>query len=110
MCGLAGLVEMSGLDRAAAEQRMRRALKRLAPRGPDDEGVWADRHCLLGHRRLAIVDLSPGGAQPMTRGAFTAVYNGMIYNFRALRRELEGLGERFVSQSDTEVLLAGWAH
>jgi len=109
MCGLAGLVETIGLDRAAAEQRMKRALERLAPRGPDGEGVWADAHCLLGHRRLAIVDLSPGGAQPMTRGALTAVYNGMIYNFRALRRELEGLGERFVSQSDTEVLLAGWA-
>lgn len=109
MCGLAGLVETGGLDRAAAEPRMRRALERLAPRGPDGEAVWADSHCLLGHRRLAIVDLSPGGAQPMTRGALTTVYNGMIYNFRALRRELEDLGEGFSSKSDTEVLLAGWA-
>ena len=109
MCGLAGLVEAGGLNRAAAEPRMRRALDRLAPRGPDGEGTWADGYCLLGHRRLAIVDLSPGGAQPMTRGSFTAVFNGMIYNFRALRRELEGIGERFASQSDTEVLLAGWA-
>jgi len=109
MCGFAGLVETGGFDRGAAEPRMKRALERLAPRGPDGEGIWSDGHCLLGHRRLAIVDLSPGGAQPMTRGSLTAVYNGMIYNFRALRRELEGMGERFASQSDTEVLLAGWA-
>ena len=109
MCGIAGMVEAGGLNRDDAQPRMERALERLAPRGPDGEGIWADGHCLFGHRRLAIVDLSPGGAQPMTRGKLTVVFNGMIYNFPALRRELEGLGARFISQSDTEVLLAGWA-
>jgi len=109
MCGIAGIADMKGLDRAVCEPRLRGALDRLAPRGPDGEGVWADAHCLLGHRRLAIVDLSPAGAQPMKRGGLSVVFNGMIYNFRELRRELENIGERFKSQSDTEVLLAGWA-
>ena len=108
MCGLAGLVDLGGIDRADARTRMRRALDRLAPRGPDGEGLWDDAHCLFGHRRLAIVDLSPAGAQPMLRDGAALVFNGMIYNYRALRAELAGLGHRFASDSDTEVLLAGW--
>lgn len=108
MCGIAGIADIDGLDRAAAAPRMRRALDRLAPRGPDGEGIWDDAHCLLGHRRLAIVDLSPAGAQPMLRHGLALVFNGMIYNYRALRAELAGLGHRFTSDSDTEVLLAGW--
>jgi len=108
VCGLAGLADLGGIDRADARARMRRALDRLAPRGPDGEGMWDDAHCLLGHRRLAIVDLSPAGAQPMLRGGAALVFNGMIYNYRALRAELAGLGHRFESDSDTEVLLAGW--
>jgi asparagine synthase (glutamine-hydrolysing) len=63
---------------------------------------------MLGHRRLAIVDLSRAGHQPMTRGSLVITFNGMIYNYRTLRRELEQLGERFASDTDTEVLLAGW--
>ena len=82
MCGIVGIADMKSLDPAACEARLRRALDRLAPRGPDGEGVWSDAHCLLGHRRLAIVDLSPAGAQPMARGKLSAVFNGMIYNFR----------------------------
>ncbi|HEY7609241.1 MAG TPA: asparagine synthase (glutamine-hydrolyzing) [Alphaproteobacteria bacterium] len=108
MCGIAGLVDLAGLDRADAALRMRRALDRLAPRGPDGEGLWDDAHCLFGHRRLAIVDLSPAGAQPMLRGGMALVFNGMIYNYRALRGALAALGHRFTSDSDTEVLLAGW--
>jgi asparagine synthase (glutamine-hydrolysing) len=108
MCGLAGLVDLAGLERAEARARMRRALDRLAPRGPDGEGLWDDAQCLFGHRRLAIVDLSPAGAQPMLREGSALVFNGMIYNYRALRAELAALGHRFTSDSDTEVLLAGW--
>ncbi|MCW5773882.1 MAG: asparagine synthase (glutamine-hydrolyzing), partial [Rhodospirillaceae bacterium] len=108
MCGIAGLVDLSGLDGGDARSRMRAALDRLAPRGPDGEGEWGDARCLFGHRRLAIVDLSPAGAQPMRRDGLAIVFNGMIYNYRALRRELAGLGHRFASDSDTEVLLAGW--
>jgi asparagine synthase (glutamine-hydrolysing) len=108
MCGLAGLADLGGIDRADTRARMRRALDRLAPRGPDGEGMWDDANCLLGHRRLAIVDLSPAGAQPMLREDAVLVFNGMIYNYRALRAELAALGHRFASDSDTEVLLAGW--
>ncbi|MGH7003460.1 MAG: asparagine synthase (glutamine-hydrolyzing), partial [Alphaproteobacteria bacterium] len=108
MCGIAGTADLAGLDRAEAGRRMRAALDRLAPRGPDGESLWADAQCLLGHRRLAIVDLSPAGAQPMLREGLAVVFNGMIYNYRALRAELAALGHRFTSESDTEVLLLGW--
>lgn len=77
-------------------------------RGPDGEGCWHDDRCLFGHRRLAIVDLSDSGRQPMTRRSLVITYNGMIYNYRELRAELEMRGERFASDCDTEVLLAGW--
>jgi len=81
----------------------------MRPRGPDDEGAWLspERHVGLAHRRLAIIDLSPGGHQPMASddGVCVLTYNGEIYNFQALRHELEQQGHRFRSQSDTEVLL-----
>ncbi|MGV2336621.1 MAG UNVERIFIED_CONTAM: hypothetical protein LVR18_21785 [Planctomycetaceae bacterium] len=63
---------------------------------------------LLGHRRLAIVDLSDGGRQPMQRGHLTIVFNGEIFNHLELRRELEAAGQNFISSSDTEVLLASY--
>lgn len=108
MCGLVGMFDRQGLDPAVVRPRLARALARLAPRGPDGEGEWRDRHCILGHRRLAIVDLSTGGAQPMTRGGLTLVFNGMIYNYRELREQLRAAGHRFTSESDSEVLLEGW--
>ena len=82
----------------------------IAHRGPDAEGVWADGHVALGHRRLAIIDLSPAGRQPMTSmdGRLTITFNGEIYNFLELRRELEGRGHAFRSRSDTEVMLAAY--
>jgi len=84
----------------------------MTHRGPDDVGEWwsADGRVGLAQRRLAIIDLSPGGHQPMRAEArdLTIVFNGEIYNFRELRTELEGLGHSFRSQSDTEVLLAAY--
>ena len=102
MCGIAGLTE----DRPGLLDEM---AARLAHRGPDDSGIWRDTGTKAGfaHRRLAVIDLSPAGAQPMVSscGRYVLVHNGEIYNFQELRRELEAVGERFKSESDTEVLL-----
>jgi len=77
----------------------------IAHRGPDGEGTFVGAGIAFGHRRLSIIDLSSTGAQPMTLGAATVVYNGESYNFSQLRIELEGLGHEFLGHSDTEVLL-----
>jgi asparagine synthase (glutamine-hydrolysing) len=102
MCGIAGWVG-EGIDPAS----FGRVLERLAHRGPDGCGTWTAREsrALLGHRRLAILDTSPLGAQPSLSPAATSafVHNGEIYNFRELRRDLESEGERFVSAGDAEV-------
>jgi len=112
VCGIAGirLSEPAGL--VLAEEQLERMLTRLAHRGPDDAGVWSDRPAgvLLGHRRLAVIDISPLGHQPMVSadGRLAIVFNGEIYNYLELRRDLEQRGVRFVSSSDTEVLLYGY--
>ena len=82
----------------------------LVHRGPDDEGLWIADGVGLGMRRLSIIDLD-GGAQPMTTedGRYTIVFNGEVYNFEEIRRELEDRGERFRTRCDTEVVLRGWA-
>lgn len=105
MCGLAGFLGSFGDAWLEAAGGM------LSHRGPDDAGTWIapDRSCGLAHRRLSIIDLSPTGHQPMVDPAsgMALTYNGEIYNYRDLRRELEGRGHRFVGQSDSEVLLKG---
>src|SRR5262249_31995688 len=76
-------------------------------RGPDGEGFFEDDHCALGHRRLAIIDISQNGAQPMANedGSIVVVYNGEIYNYRELRATLTRRGHTFRSHSDTEVIV-----
>ncbi|WP_189707469.1 N-acetylglutaminylglutamine amidotransferase [Streptomyces anandii] len=108
MCGLSGEVRFDGrLPDLAAVERM---TDRLAPRGPDGRGLWSQGCVALGHRRLKIIDLSESGAQPMAdpRARLAGVFNGCVYNYRELQRELTGLGHRFFSHSDTEVVLAAY--
>jgi len=108
MCGISGSVTFDGSPASLlALQRMNDA---LAPRGPDGEGVVGRGRVALGHRRLKIIDLSERAAQPMADPALglSLVFNGCIYNYRELRRELEGIGYRFFSDGDTEVVLKGW--
>jgi asparagine synthase (glutamine-hydrolysing) len=108
MCGIVGLIGEPDRDRAA--QRVRRMSDAIARRGPDDEGFEAWDGAALGHRRLSIYDLSPAGHQPMvaTDRSTAIVFNGSIYNFRELRRELETGQHKFTSNTDTEVLLKGY--
>jgi asparagine synthase (glutamine-hydrolysing) len=105
VCGIAGELRRDG---AADEDALRRMQAVLAPRGPDGEGLWTHEGVGLAHRRLAIIDLSARGAQPMTGETATIVFNGIIYNHRELRVELEAKGHRFASTSDTEVILRGY--
>ena len=84
----------------------------MAHRGPDNAGIWwsEDGRVGLGHRRLSIIDLSPAGHQPMQdiTGKFIIVFNGEIYNFLELKKELAAKGHTFYSHSDTEVILASY--
>ncbi len=112
MCGISGIFRRTPLASAPDREELGRIHAALAPRGPDGEGIWSssDGRLLLAHRRLAILDLSPAGAQPMSSadGRFTIVFNGEIYNFRDLAAELEARGVHLRSRSDTEVILELW--
>lgn len=102
MCGICGSVGPK-----ASPARVTAMLQQMAHRGPDGEGLWQNGDWVLGHKRLAIVDLSEAGRQPMFSrdGRLAAVVNGEIYNHAALRKELEAAGAVFVSKSDSEVVL-----
>lgn len=110
MCGIDGAVRLWADAPPLDLDAQRRIRDAQARRGPDGPGEWqsADGRVVFGHRRLAILDLSPAGAQPMVSasGDTVVVNNGEIYNFRALRRELEAEGARLRTASDTEVILA----
>lgn len=112
MCGIAGIFARDGLPADLLIGQARAMANSLHYRGPDGEGVWAEHGVALAHRRLAIVDLSPAGNQPMSSadGRFIVCYNGEIYNSAELRAELIALGARFKGHSDTEVLSEGLAH
>ena len=115
MCGIAGFVESSrttapfGVDESRA--LVHRMCDVIRHRGPDDEGVWVDEGVALGMRRLSIIDLSTGH-QPIHNEDRTVwiVFNGEIYNFRELRRELEAAGHRFYTSTDTEVIVHAYEH
>ena len=106
MCGIAG--ELIFLNATGPKVDWERISSMMARRGPDDEGIWSDKdRCTLVFRRLAIIDLSQNGHQPMTAcsGRFVLVFNGEIYNYKDLRSRLESQGVQFRSNSDTEVVL-----
>ena len=105
MCGVTGILQRS-TSVESLERNIHHMRDALAHRGPDDKGSWIDGESgriALGHRRLAVVDLSPRGAQPMTSTdeRYVLVFNGEIYNFRQLRETLQHRGHRFNGTSDT---------
>lgn len=106
MCGIAGIIQPGRREWPDSPFN----LSLMRHRGPDDSGVWAGRDCALGHVRLSIIDLSSGGHQPFisNSGHLILVYNGEIYNYLELRRDLEAEGCLFRTSSDTEVLLQAW--
>ena len=108
MCGIAGVVRLDGAP--VARPALEAMNKSIAHRGPDDEGCWIEGPVGLGNRRLAIIDLSPAGHQPMTNenGKVVITYTGELYNFRDLRSRLEAAGHCFRSHSDTEVVVHGY--
>ena len=109
MCGIGGELRLDGGEPDLA--LMGRMLQRLARRGPDHEGVWSDGPLLFGHRRLSVIDLSDRSNQPMVDPelGLALVFNGAIYNYRELRRDLLARGYRFFSDGDTEVILKAYA-
>jgi asparagine synthase (glutamine-hydrolysing) len=111
MCGIVGVISGGGSTPSASFEAMRRTLQH---RGPDDGAVWRseDGQVELGHCRLSIIDLSPEARQPMVSlsGRTRIIFNGEIYNYRELRKELESAGLRFRTSSDTEVLLHAYEH
>lgn len=110
MCGIAGILNLN--DTPVERWSLQRMTDTIAHRGPDGEGHFVEDCVGLGHRRLAVIDLSDAGRQPMESadGRFVISYNGEVYNFRELRTELLALGYRFQSRTDTEVVLYAFAH
>ncbi len=105
MCGICGYFNLNG--EKASQSIVRKMTSAIAHRGPDGEGYYDDRAVTLGHRRLSILDLSDNGKQPMisSGGNYVIVYNGELYNFREIRKELSDMGYVFVTNCDTEVVL-----
>jgi len=108
MCGIAGVLNLDG--RPASPVIVKAMTDIIAHRGPDGEGVFCDGPIGLGHRRLAIIDLTDAASQPMATedGRYVLTYNGEIYNFHELRTELSAKGHLFRSSGDAEVLLAAF--
>jgi len=106
MCGICGIVDFGGQSNADMVAATKKMTARLGHRGPDAEGLWYDSEIVLGHTRLAVIDLA-GSSQPMEdqTGRYVIVFNGEIYNYIELRQELKELGIGFRSNGDTEVLL-----
>lgn len=107
MCGIAGIFNLNG--DSVSNTVLKNMVSKIAHRGPDGEGIFVSENIGLGHRRLAILDVSDRGAQPMISKDlnWNVVFNGCIYNFYELRQELKSKGHQFISQTDTEVIVEG---
>jgi asparagine synthase (glutamine-hydrolysing) len=109
MCGICGILSW---ESPPSENLVKKMNQTLAHRGPDADGVYVDSFVGLGHRRLAIIDLSAAGQQPMADSTetFWVVFNGEIYNYQEIRRQLQALGVRFRTRTDTEVILEAYKY
>ena len=109
MCGIAGILHLDG--EAPSPSILRKMTDVIAHRGPDGEGKWVEENVGIGHRRLAIIDLSEAGHQPMISPdhRYVLSYNGEVYNFQELRTELQADGYWFQSRTDSEVVLHAFA-
>src|ERR1700744_6474887 len=111
MCGIAGILSVNPSH--ITGERLKKMTDSIAHRGPDGEGCWISASGLAGlaHRRLSIIDLSSAGAQPMHYlDRYTIIHNGEVYNYPELRSVLQSKGYTFQSHTDTEVILAAYAH
>ena len=106
MCGIAGIISKNPINR----DKFEKMVDLVSYRGPDDRGTFYDGNVAFGHRRLSILDLSQAGHQPFIDEQYVLVYNGEIYNYQVLRRELENHGYRFSTNTDTEVLIKSYKH
>jgi asparagine synthase (glutamine-hydrolysing) len=107
MCRIVGFIDFNFNNSYSLEEIIRAMRDTLIHGGPDDAGIFIDKDfpVALGHRRLSILDLSPLGHQPMEFENLVITYNGEVYNFKEIKRELEKEGYKFISNSDTEVIL-----
>src|SRR6056300_282291 len=103
MCGIAGFIKLNG--DSVTYPSVKAMTDSIAHRGPDGEGQWCENNVGIGHRRLSIIDLSEAGHQPMLSldNRYVFSYNGEVYNYKKLKRDLESEGCRFFSQTDSEV-------
>jgi asparagine synthase (glutamine-hydrolysing) len=109
MCGIAGIISHD--PALLSRDRLAKMTHSLAHRGPDGERIWSDANIALGHRRLAIIDLSDAASQPMyCLNRYSILHNGEIYNYIELRDFLERKGYEFHTKSDTEVIVAAYDH
>ena len=109
MCGIIGRINFS--NKKINLDNVINANESLTHRGPDDSGVWNEKNVALAHRRLSIIDLTNTGKQPMIshNGRYVCVFNGEIYNFQEIKKEIENKVENWKGTSDTEVLLEAWS-
>jgi len=109
MCGFAGIIDLNRLEiNDDLDRRMIKALDSLYPRGPDQNGILTDEYSYFVHARLSIIDITDKGKQPIYKYGKTIVYNGEIYNYKEVKKQLQESGYKFFSNSDTEVLIAAW--